>query len=97
LTGINLIDTPDVLDRTRIYSFNGSLDVPFAHDQWRAKARFYIGLGENDVYVNPGIAYIGWEPHEIYLEAHYFDGADGTPGGYHQDHSLVTLGWRARF
>lgn len=97
LTGINLINAPNVIDRTEIYSFNGSFEMPFAHDRWRAKGRFYIGLDEYDLYLNPEISFIGWEPHEIYLQAHYFDGDAGTPGGFHQDHSLLTLGWRTKF
>ncbi len=95
--GMNMINPPNVIDRTDIYSFNGSMEAPFARNRWRAKARFYVGLGENDVYINPEIAYIDWEPHEVYLEAHYFNGADGTPGGFHENHSLLTLGWRAKF
>jgi hypothetical protein len=97
LTGINLINQPSVSDRSDIYALNGSFETPFADDQWRAKTRFYVGLDEKDVYLNPEIAYTGWESQEVYLEGHYFNGADGTPGGYHEDHSIITLGWRAKF
>ncbi len=97
LAGTNLYDTPDILDRTEIYNFNGSIETPFAQDQWRARMRFFFGLDEQDIYVNPEISFIGWEPHEIYMEMHHFDGEDGTAGGYHQDHSLLTVGWRAEF
>ncbi len=97
LTGSNMIDTPEVVDRTDVYSFNGSFEVPFRHDRWRAGMRFYLGLGENDVYINPQLSYLGWEPFEVYLQAHYFQGGEGTPGGYHEDDSLLTLGWRANF
>jgi len=97
LIGTNLIDAPHVLDRTEIYTFNGAIDIPFAHERWRLNTRFFIGLDKKDIYINPELAYIGWEPHEIYLAAHYFTGAAGTLGGYHQDHSLLTLGWRAKF
>jgi len=97
LTGINLVGAPNIVDRKEIYLFNGSFEVPFAEDQWRAKARFYIGLDERDIYFNPELAYTGWESQEVYLSGHYFDGAEGTPGGYHQDDSLITLGWRIKF
>ncbi|MCP4125595.1 MAG: hypothetical protein GY753_00865, partial [Gammaproteobacteria bacterium] len=97
LTGINHINAPSVIDRTEIYALNGSLETPFADDQWRAKARFYLGLDKKDVYLNPEIAYTGWESHELYLEGHFFSGSDGTPGGYHKDHSTISLGWRAKF
>ncbi len=97
LIGTNLIDAPRVLDRTEIYTLNGAVDIPFAHERWRVNTRFFIGLDKKDIYINPELAYIGWEPHEIYLANHYFTGSAGTIGGYHQDHSLVTLGWRAKF
>jgi len=97
LTGMNLINEPKVIDRSEIYALNGSIETPFADDQWRAKARFYVGLDEKDLYINPEIAYTGWESQELYLEGHFFNGADGTPGGYHKDHSVITLGWRAKF
>jgi len=97
LIGTNLIDAPRVLDRTEIYTLNGAVDIPFAHERWRVNTRFFFGLDKKDVYINPELAYIGWEPHEVYLAAHYFTGSDGTLGGYHQDHSLLTLGWRAKF
>lgn len=97
LAGHHLIDAPQILDRENTYSLNGSMENVFNHHRWRAKVRFSFGLDERDVYVNPEIAYLAAEPHEFYLGAHYFDGADETPGGFHQDHNLVTLGWRARF
>jgi len=79
LTGMNLINEPKVIDRSEIYALNGSIETPFADDQWRAKARFYVGLDEKDLYINPEIAYTGWESQELYLEGHFFNGADGTP------------------
>lgn len=96
-TGTNLYDTPDILDRSDIYNMNGSVEVPFAQERWRARMRFFVGLDKTDVYVNPEITFLGWEPHELYLELHHFDGEDGTVGGYHQDHSLLSVGWRAEF
>ena len=93
----NLYDTTDAIDRTDIYNFNGSVELPFAQDRWRAKVRFFAGLDERDVYVNPEIVFLGWQPHSLYLETHWFDGDDGTLGGFHDEHSLVSLGWRAEF
>ncbi len=97
ITGVNHINAPAVLDRTEIYLLGGSFEMPFAQDRWRVKGRFYKGLDKHDLYLNPEIAYTGWDSQEIYLDAHYFDGAPGTPGGYHQDHSILSLGWRAKF
>ncbi|WP_321528159.1 hypothetical protein [Sedimenticola selenatireducens] len=97
LTGINHDDAPAVIDRTEIYLFGGSFEVPFAQDQWRLKGRFYKGLDTHDLYLNPELAYTGWESQEVYLEAHYFEGAAGTPGAFHQDNSILAVGWRAKF
>lgn len=97
LVGLNLIDAPEILDRTERYTLTGGVDIPFAHNRWRLNTRFFLGLDERDIYLNPELAFIGWEPHEIYLAIHYFDGEDGTLGGFYEDNSLMTLGWRAEF
>lgn len=97
LTGINLIDEPKILDRDDIYSFNGAIEAPFAHNRWRANIRFFIGLDEDDIYINPKLSFVGWEPHELYLSVHYFDGDDKTVGGFYKDNSVVNVGWRASF
>jgi hypothetical protein len=97
LMGNNLFDASRVLDRTEIYSLNGSFETPFANETWRFRTRFHVGLDENDFYLNPEITYTGWPSQELYLETHYFEGSDGTPGGFHQDHSLIGVGWRQQF
>jgi hypothetical protein len=97
LAGTNLYNTPDILDRTEIYNLNGSLEIPFAQERWRARVRFFVGLDKEDIYINPELTFLGWEPHEFYLELHHFDGEDGTLGGFHDDHSLLAVGWRAEF
>lgn len=97
LVGTNLVDAPSILDRTEVYNLNGEIERPFDRDRWRAKLRFFIGLDEKDLYFNPEVAFLGWEPHELYLALHYFDGAENTLGGFHEDHSSVNLGWRAKF
>jgi len=97
LGGRHLLDAPVLLDRDDIYTLNGSVEGVLKHNRWRAKLRFSLGLDKKDIYLNPELAYIEWEPHEFYLAVHYFDGADGTLGGFHEDHSLVSLGWRAKY
>ncbi len=97
LSGRNLRDTPDILDRDDIYNFNGELENVFANNRWRAKLRFAVGLDEHDVYLNPQIAYVGREPHEFYVGYHHFEGADETLNGFYEDNDLITLGWRASF
>lgn len=98
VAGHHLLNPPDgVLDRDETYLLNGELENNFARARWRAGLRFFFGLNEKDVYLNPEIAYVGIEPHTFYLEGHYFDGDAGTPGGFHQDHSLLALGWRVQY
>lgn len=97
LTGTHLLNANNVAERDNVYNLNGSLNIPFAQERWRANVRFFLGLDKTDVYVNPELAFVGWEPHEIYLESHYFDGDKGTIGDFHQDHTMVTLGWRSKF
>jgi hypothetical protein len=97
LTGTKLMRAPSVIDRAESYTFNGTYEVPFANNQWRAKTRFYVGLDEKDVYLNPEIAFTGWESQELYLEFHFFDGDKGTPAGFYEDNSIITLGWRIKF
>ena len=65
--------------------------------RWRARMRFSTGLDRRDVYLNPELAFIGFEPHELYLAGHWLDGADMTAGGHFQDNDLIALGWRARY
>ncbi|MEJ2344258.1 MAG: SPOR domain-containing protein [Gammaproteobacteria bacterium] len=97
LAGHHLFNAPAVFDQTDTYLLNGSMEDVFSYNRWRAKLRFSVGLNKRDVYLNPELAYIGWEPNEFYLGMHYFDGADGTLGGFHKDHSIVVLGWRAHY
>ena len=97
IAGNHLLDADNLLDRDEIYNFNGSAEIPFAEEAWRANVRFSFGLDKDDIYFNPEIAFVDWEPHEIYLEGHYYDGDEGTLGGFHEDHSLISAGWRASF
>ena len=97
LTATKLLRAPSVIDRAESYAFNGSYEVPFSDNRWRAKTRFYVGLDEKDIYLNPEIAFTGWESQELYLKFHFFDGNKGTPGGFYGDNSVVTLGWLIAF
>lgn len=94
LIGQNLLSAPSTIDRDDIYSFNGTLETPFADHNWRAQVRFNFGLDEKDIYINPELAYTGFAAQEIYIELHYFDGDEGTAGGFYQDASVAAIGWR---
>lgn len=87
----------NTLELSEYYGANGEIETTFAQGRWKAGTRFFTGLNVHDVYISPKLSYLGWEPHELYLAVHYFDGEARTLSGFHQDHSLVTLGLRTRF
>jgi len=98
LSGRHLLDAGSVLDRTRVLALGGALEDTFAHGRWRARLRFSTDLERRDLYLNPELAWLGWEPHELYLGAHVFEGKGAeTAGGFHDANDLVVIGWRARY
>ena len=98
LGGRHLLDAPDgLLDRENSFNVYGDVEQPFAQDRWRGRLRFFQGLDERDTYLNPSVSFTGWEPHEITLGYHYFDGSDQTLGGFYKNNDMLTLGWRARY
>jgi hypothetical protein len=86
-----------ILELKEYYGANGEIETSFGQGRWKAALRFATGFNVRDVYLGPKLSYVGWEPHELYVAAHYFDGEARTLGGFHQDHSLITLGLRTRF
>ena len=87
----------NILELKEYYGANGEIETHFSQGRWKAGMRFSSGFNVRDLYLSPKLSYVGWEPHELYVAAHYFDGEARTLGGFHQDHSLVTLGLRTRF
>jgi hypothetical protein len=86
-----------ILELDEYYGANGEVETQFGQGRWKAALRFAAGINVNDVYLSPRVSYVGWEPHELYIAGHYFDGEARTLGGFHQEHSLITLGLRTRF
>lgn len=86
-----------ILELKEYYGANGEIETRFGQGRWKAGMRFASGINVRDLYLSPRISYIGWEPHELFVTAHYFDGEARTLGGFHQDHSLISLGLRTRF
>ena len=97
LAGHHVFGAPVTLDRQRIFSFTGELEVPFAQERWRFDTRFSFGLNDRDIYVNPKLSYVGWEPHELYVAAHLFSGSQRSVNGFYESNDMIVLGWRARF
>jgi hypothetical protein len=97
LVGHTLQTDQTVLELDEYYGVNGEINTTFGQGRWNAGIKFASGLNVNNVYIGPKISYRGWEPHEIYVAAYYFDGEDGTVFGFHKDHSYLALGWRGKF
>lgn len=97
LAGQHLLNAGDMLDARESYFLTGELESPFAAYNWRARIRYSIGLNRRDIYLNPEVAWIANEPMELYLGAHWLDGAEGTAGGFYRDNRMLVLGWRGQF
>ena len=96
LMGTRLDTDFPVLDRDETYALSGSWELPLARERWRLRTRFYAGLDASDWYLNPELAYTAFPATELYLTLHHFDGSDGTPGGFHQQHSFIAVGLRLK-
>jgi hypothetical protein len=97
IAGHTLQTGQTVLELDEYYGVNGEINTTFDQGRWNAGIKFASGLNVNNVYIGPKISFLGWEPHEIYVAAYYFDGEDGTVFGFHKDHSYLALGWRSKF
>ena len=97
LSGSHIDEKENILDRDNIVTLSGEVESLFDNDRWKLSSRFALGLDEKDVYISPEVAYLGWEPFEIYTAVHYLDGDDNTIGGFYQNNSMVTIGWRGQF
>jgi hypothetical protein len=89
--------TSNVLDRTEFYNVNGEIERSFAQGRWRGNLRFFSGLNDHDIYLNPKLTYLGIDKHELFIAAHIFDGSEQTLGGFHKDHDMISVGWQAKF
>ena len=87
----------NILELKEYYGANGEIETSFSQGRWKAGMRFSSGINVRDLYLSPKLSFVGWEPHELYVAAHFFDGETRTLGSFHQDHSLITLGLRTRF
>ncbi|MFP4080768.1 MAG: hypothetical protein ACLFTM_09070, partial [Ectothiorhodospira sp.] len=87
----------DLMDAENVYTLFGDAEQGFGRGRWQARLRYALGLDPREVYLNPRLAYVGREPHEIYAGYHHFEGEDATLGGFHERRDLWVVGWRARF
>jgi hypothetical protein len=87
----------DILELKRYYGVNGELESTFAQGRWKAGLRFFSGLNVHDLYLAPKLSYLGFEPHELFVVARYFNGEARTLGGFHRDHDMIAVGLSTRF
>jgi hypothetical protein len=97
LSGNHIDEKEDIVDRDNSLTLGGESETLFANNRWRFSTKFSIGLDIKDVYISPEIAYLGWEPFEVYSAAHYLDGSEQSLGGFYEENTMVTVGWRGRF
>lgn len=87
----------DILELRRYAALAGEVETSLDRGRWKLAMRFNSGLNVHDTYLAPEVTFAGWEPHQIYLGYHHFNGESRTLGGFHKDHDLLTLGLRIRF
>jgi len=97
LSGNHIDEKEKIVDRDNSVTLNGESESLFSNNRWRFSTKFSIGLDIKDIYVSPEISYLGWEPFEIYSAVHYLDGNEQSLGGFYQENSMITIGWRGRY
>jgi len=97
VSGDHLLDAGPVQEIENAYRLGGELETPFLDHRARARVRFFTGLERENVYANPELAWIGWEPHEFYLGFHVMEGDERTAGGFFEERDMIVLGWRGTF
>jgi len=86
-----------MLDRnTQIY-ISGEMWRETENRLWRFSLNYDIAVSYFDVFLNPKISFKQNKIIDLYLSYQIFSGSPGTPSGYHTTHSVVQLGWQAKF
>lgn len=81
----------------RYAAVSGELESSFEQGVWKAALRFSSALTIHDLYLSPRLSYMGWEPHEVYLSGHVFQGSARSYGGFMRRNDSVALGLKMRF
>jgi hypothetical protein len=87
----------DILELRRYAALGGEVETTVDRGRWKLALRFNSGLNVHDTYLAPKVTFTGWEPHDLYVVYHHFDGERRTLGGFHRDHGLLAVGLRTRF
>jgi hypothetical protein len=96
-SGYHLASSEPFLDPQRVVRLSGELDGRWAHDRYRARVRFIYGVTPNEIYVNPELALLEFEPYELFVGYHLFEGDEITASGFFSDRDLIILGVRRGF
>lgn len=97
LAGMQMHGASGILDQDSTLTLLGEITTPFAANRWRATMRYWIGIEQNETYLNPELVWTAMEPHEFYLGMHLFDGKSRTIGGFYEARDMIVFGWRGRF
>lgn len=97
LLGRRLRADAALLERRELVALGGEAELPLDQGRWKLGLRLSSGLTAHDLYLAPRVVFAGWEPHELYLTLHAFDGEAGTLGGFHRRHDTITFGLTTRF
>jgi hypothetical protein len=84
-------------DPERVVRLSGELDARWAHDRYRTRLRFIYGLTPRELYLNPELSLLEFEPYEIFFGYHVFDGDEITASGFFSDRDLFVVGLRRGF
>ena len=97
LSGRHIDEKDKILDLDNVVALSGEVESLFANDRWKLSGRFNVGLSDKDYLLSPEIAFLGWEPFEVYTAYHYLDGAEQTIGGFYQRNNMLMFGLRGKY
>tara|TARA_B100001248_G_scaffold56953_1_gene37961 strand:+ start:1696 stop:3348 length:1653 start_codon:yes stop_codon:yes gene_type:complete len=58
------------------------------------KFKFQIGLDRSDIYMNPELRFLNYQPHIFYLAYHHFSGEESSFAGFYDDNDMLSLGYQ---
>lgn len=85
------------LDDNESYTLNGQVEYAFAHDRIRFQLRSRVGLSEEEYYLSPKLIFRNFEPLELTVAYHAFDGEAQTVGGFFDSRDYIALGGKLTF
>lgn len=97
LSGNHIDEKEKIVDRDNSLTLSGESETLFSNNRWRFSTKFSLGLDIKDIYISPELAFLGWEPFEIYSAVHYLDGNEQSLGDFYHENSMISVGWRGRY